>query len=1042
MKPVFKKMALKAVALTSVVALVVSSNLASVLFTQAASYVQTTYEAESATLYNVGVNTNHAGYTGTGFVDNYGEVNDYVQFSISVSASEDYTLRFRYSNDTGTTNIREIYVDGTFVSNAYFKDLGSWDTWGTTDVGTTLTAGSHTVKALVGSSSDGYINLDNLVVTDQQASVRSLYLSNWKNAMAIWKASKLCDNDTTSTKGPRIDELHYSGNWSLNQINDYSGFFKDATDSVNYDQIHDFDSQAYFDENGVLNTDYLDYNGTALPGMEISKDYAMIPNEDYMVVKYSLTNTRSTSLTYDILDMLHPKNSGSGSVTETYDSSRRALIVNMSSASQPYLALGAFAAPTYYQAANDADSSTSSNTCSPWYTFDASGTLKDNTSVTASDVSAAFEQSVTVPADSTQNVYFYVAMSSTLTGIQSDCDQARAQTGTYWFGSIATTYQNWLGGVTVPSFSDSSMTATYKRNLVMIKNCIRPGTSTDDGAFPATTNPYAYGYKIWARDSAVTAMSLDACGLTQEAGQYWNWLAARQSSDGTFHTCFDLWTNENANFVEPEYDSMGFFLIGVYKHYQVTGDANFLSNIYVKVQNTANYIMNNINTAGFGPADFSIFEESDKYGYYTYTQAAYAMGLKCAAKIAAAEGNATLADSYNGAASTILTAINRDTSSGGLWDNTNKYYTRLVYASGGVNSQIDSSTDILFALGAIDAKSSRAAEHISNVESSCGKDTYGLARYANDDFYAGSQWSPGGNEALEDSPSWPQMTMWDSIYQTLAGNTSKAYAMLQWFVSRTATGYMVTGEAVSNVTEQPCVSTASEPVTAASFILASLQYYGLYDFRSYASENNAGCYTSLNVTSGAAGDWGQYTYVPYYVDQKGDTAVSDSDTDISKVYICNDANNIYVRINNFSGSLTSSTSTNDFQVSVYSEDFSGISATKSTSVNGTNLNRNMAFLFTRKNTDSGYSKYTVSNNTWTYNKSITSVIAPQWDPSTGGIEVVIPRSEIGSPANGTWGHITVMLQQYSSNQYVDQDSCCFNYCLKGGTDPWLYGNFE
>ncbi len=1042
MKKTWRKNAPKALALAAVLTMLFSFGPSSVFTASAVTYGKTTYEAESATKYNVNTNTNHTGYSGTGFVDSYGDVNDYVQFSITVSTAQDYILRFKYSNYTGTTNVRAIYVDGTYISNAYFKDVGSWDTWGTSDVGTNLTAGTHTVKALVSNSSDGFINLDNLVVTSRQETVRALYQSNWSNQIAIWKASHLANNDTTSTGGPRIDELHYSGNWELDQINDYSGFFRDETNSVKYDQIHNFDSEAYYDESGVLHTNYLEYNGSYLPNMEISRDYVMVPNEDYMVVRYSLKNTGSSSLTYKVLDMFHPKNSGSNTLSASYDSTRKAIIFNMSNASQPYMALGAFAAPTAYQVANDADSSTSSATCAAWYTFDATGTLKNNGSVSAADTSGAFMQSVTVAAGATQNVYFYVVLNSTLSGLQSACDEVRAQTGAYWYTSVASTYSTWFSGVTVPSFTDAGMLATYKRNLVMIKNCTRPGTTTADGAFPATTNSYNYGYKVWARDSAVTAMALDACGLTTEAGRYWNWLAARQASNGTFETCYNFWNNTDANFVEPEYDSMGFFLIGVYKHYLATGDSTFLNNIYDEVQLCANYIMNNINTAGFGPADFSIFEESDKYGYYTYTQAGYAMGLKAAALMASIKGNETLADSYNGAGSTILTAMNRDTTSGGLWDNTNKYYVRLVYTDGTIGTQVDSSTNMMFALGAMDAKSSRSANHISKVEAMCGSDTYGLCRYPDDDFYGDSPWSPGGNEALEDSPSWPQMTMWDCVYQKLAGNTSKAYAMLQWFVSRTATGYMVTGECISDVTEQPCVSTASEPITAASYIIACLQYYNLKDARVFASESNAACYKSLTVTSGASADWSQYTYVPYYTDPVGDTAVSDSDTDIAKVYISNDANNVYVRINNVSGTLTSSNSTNDFQMSVYTEAFGSGATTKSTTANGTNLKRNMAYWFTRKNVDSGFSKYTVSSSAWTYNKAITSVIAPQWDPSTGGMEIVIPRSEIGSPANGAWGHITVMLQQYSGGSYVDQDSYRFNYCLKGSSDSWLYGNFE
>lgn len=1012
---------------------------------QAQAYSQTTYEAENATLNNVTTHTNHAGYTGTGFVDGFGEVGDYVQFSVSTATAQDYTLRLRYANFTGSTKTREIYVDGTFISNAYLGDTGSWDVWKTTDVGVNLTTGTHTIKVSVNNSTDGFINLDNLVITPKHVSVRSLYMSNWNNTMGIWEASKLSDNDTSSTKGPRLAELRYSSNWNTNQLQDYTGFFRDETNSVKYDQVHNFDSEGYYDESGVLHTNYLQYNNSNLPNMEISKDYVMVPNQNFIVARYTLKNTGSTSLTYSILDMVHPNNTTSNNISANYDSSRKATIIDMSASGQPFMALGAFAAPTSYQVANDSDSNTTSATCAPWYTFDNNGTLKNNTSVTVQNPSAAFDQSVTVPGNSSQYAYFYLALGSSLSNVQSICDTARAQSGSYWFTNTSTSYSNWFSGKIIPSFTDPDLTSVYKRNLVMIKNCTRPGTSTNDGAMPATTNPLAYSYKVWSRDSAVTAMSLDAAGFTTEGKNYWNWLAARQSADGTFHTCFNIWDNTNANFVEPENDSIGFFLMGVYKHYKATGDKTFLDGVYNAVKNSANYLTNNIDaTTGFGPADKSIWEEGSYSEYYAYTQAAYAMGLKSAAMIATIEGDYTLTDNYNGSGSTIMTAINRDDTANpkGLWNKAGNYYDRCINTDNTVNTMEDTSTDILFALGVIDVNSSRATSHVNKIETDLSADVYGLPRYANDTFYYTSQWSPSGNEALEASPSWPQMTMWDSVYQTYAGDATKAYNMLEWFKHRTGVGFMVTGEAASNVTEAPCVSTASEPVTAASFVLASLAYANNYDMRTYSSEYNAKCYDTINVTNGASGDWSQYQYVPYYVDSPNDAVVQDSQTDIKKVYISNDANNIYIRINNVAGNLPSSTSTNYFQMTVYAEDFSKTAATTTNSQYGTALGRNMAYMFTRKNTDTGYSKYSVTGGNWALNKTITSVIAPQWDPNSGGIEMVIPRSEIETPANGAWGHITVDLGKYINGSWNDNDVLKLNYCLSGSSDSWLYGNFN
>lgn len=135
----------------------------------------TRYEAEAATLNGVTTNTNHAGYTGSGFVDGFGDNGDYVQFSITVPEEGWYGLVFRYGNDTGTNNTRSLYVDGSFVKQVGpFLDQSSWGTWKFDASHTVwLTAGSHTVKLAKEAGDTGFINLDSMTLgTFDEASVR------------------------------------------------------------------------------------------------------------------------------------------------------------------------------------------------------------------------------------------------------------------------------------------------------------------------------------------------------------------------------------------------------------------------------------------------------------------------------------------------------------------------------------------------------------------------------------------------------------------------------------------------------------------------------------------------------------------------------------------------------------------------------------------------------------------------------------------------------------------------------------------------------
>ncbi|WP_168120066.1 glycoside hydrolase family 66 protein [Paenibacillus sp. HB172176] len=135
----------------------------------------TKYEAESATLSGVSTNNDHAGYTGSGFVDGFGDSGDYVEFTITAPEDGWYGLVFRYANDTGTNNSRSLYVDSSFVTQMdNFLDQDSWGTW-KFDASETvwLTAGTHTVKLARDAGDSGFINLDSLTLgTFNEPSVR------------------------------------------------------------------------------------------------------------------------------------------------------------------------------------------------------------------------------------------------------------------------------------------------------------------------------------------------------------------------------------------------------------------------------------------------------------------------------------------------------------------------------------------------------------------------------------------------------------------------------------------------------------------------------------------------------------------------------------------------------------------------------------------------------------------------------------------------------------------------------------------------------
>lgn len=126
---------------------------------------KTRYEAESATISQGVVESNHTGFTGTGFVNLDNVVGSYVQFAVNAPAAGTATLTFRYANGSATARSMDITVNGTLVANDLsFIPTPAWNDWDTrTVINIPVNAGTNLVRATSVSSAGGP-NLDHLEV--------------------------------------------------------------------------------------------------------------------------------------------------------------------------------------------------------------------------------------------------------------------------------------------------------------------------------------------------------------------------------------------------------------------------------------------------------------------------------------------------------------------------------------------------------------------------------------------------------------------------------------------------------------------------------------------------------------------------------------------------------------------------------------------------------------------------------------------------------------------------------------------------------------
>lgn len=1040
------------------------------------------YEAEDSIKKDVSTNTNHRGYTGEGFVDCYGELYDSVSFDIEVEEEADYTLEFSYGNATGRECSRLLMVDNQNKGKISFQPLSNWDTWGKAEKGVHLLPGRHRLIVLVTNNYGGYINLDNLRVSKLSETTRGVYMNNWKDTVFLWKETKVNPAQSLLRDGPSIYEIrHYEksryDNYDRNEIKNYSMFIRNETDNKVYTSGDKFRAKGYFGDDGIFYTEYESYNGEKL-SPNISRDYLAIPNKNFMVVRYSIKNNANSQKTFKILDMLHVDNTSRKNISATYDSSKKTTIIDMSASGQYYIAHGTLESSIDgYQVANDKTTNKSSKDCSPWHTFNHNGSLNNNSSVNTRDISTAFTKSVTLQANESKEVYFYVAIGNDQADIDNSINTVTAQNGTYWMNYMATQYSNWLNEGKTTNFENQKLNDAYDNISVALKQSIVPGTYTKDGeekvkfaALPAATNPAAYSYKVWARDSAVTAMGLDASGHIDEAEKYWHWLADRQiktnqgswKKPGTFYTCYWIWNNNPVSFVEPEYDSIGMFLVGAYRHYlklQEPAKTDFLNKIWPSYKLSADFVKNNVQNNGFGIADCSIWEEQIEYN--SFTEGLYVAGLDAAQEMARAKGLQKLSDNYNGASSTIRSAIQRRSSDvkPGLWNEGGRYYNRAVNMNNTPRTTVDSSSDILVTYGVVDMMSKRAYDHYRKITNTISHDTYGVTRYQGDTFYTGkNSWDPGGVEAFEDEPSWPQMTMWVAMMEMFSGYDSlynNALRRLEWFVDRTGLGYVPQGEAVSNVTLKPCVSTMIEPITGAAYIMTALAYEKQFDMRIIPYQYNAGVRKTINVHNNCIdksnsyehkADWSQWGYIPYYLDKVGDNTNSDAKGDIKKVYICNDSKNIYIRVDNVARELPEYNQNDKFVMAVYSQDFSDRNIkTTNKSYFGNDLDRNYSYMVARFSDSNDYNKYEVNtNSSWILDKKITKVTIPQWEASSGRFQMIIPISELSSSSysTGDWANLKIAIGLDNGNEMEETDYMNIHYKISGSKEPWLFGNSE
>src|SRR2546423_2793557 len=119
-----------------------------------------TFEAETGTLSAGGTfDSNHPGFTGTGFANTANAVGAFIDIPVTAAAAGTKTLSFRYSDGATAARPATVSVNGTSRGTLNFPITANWDTWATPSISVPLTAGTTTIRATA-TTPGGTANID------------------------------------------------------------------------------------------------------------------------------------------------------------------------------------------------------------------------------------------------------------------------------------------------------------------------------------------------------------------------------------------------------------------------------------------------------------------------------------------------------------------------------------------------------------------------------------------------------------------------------------------------------------------------------------------------------------------------------------------------------------------------------------------------------------------------------------------------------------------------------------------------------------------
>lgn len=351
-------------------------------------------------------------------------------------------------------------------------------------------------------------------------------------------------------------------------------------------------------------------------------------------------------------------------------------------------------------------------------------------------------------------------------------------------------YKHWeeIYGNSCLRVDNEKIDRLYKRSI-MVFHLLSHSDLGGILAAPEVDEDFLYcgGYGFcWGRDAAYVANAIDIAGYHDIVDKFYLWAASAQCSDGSWAQRYYLDGSVAPNW-GLQIDETGSILWGIWEHYKITRNMEFLSRMWPSIKKGANFLISYKDSYTGLPADcYDIWEE--RVGQHTYSAAAVYGGLINAANSAKAMGFDKDAEIWNKNAHDVKRAIEKL-----CWEQEANHFVRSLKVDKGIlykDYTIDVSLlGLVYPFRVFDARDERMMSTAKLIETRLWSlKIGGIKRYENDIYRGGNPWI--------------LTTLWLAYYYTLIDEDDKAKELFEWAVDR-ATSMGLFPEQIHRNTGQP-----------------------------------------------------------------------------------------------------------------------------------------------------------------------------------------------------------------------------------------------